>query len=222
MNQMPAKIASPSVAVKELHLAYGSVNVLNKLDLDIAEGEFIVLLGPSGCGKSTLLNCIAGLLDITDGQIFIKGKNVTWEEPKDRGIGMVFQSYALYPQMSVEGNLSFGLRNAGMAKEEIGKRVTGIDGVRDVRNDIDVLPVSSSDEHLRRRIARAIYGNPSFWNYAAMAQPPIHIIVEHGRVTLTGVVNNNVERMLARSLATGYGELSVENALRTDAEVRLN
>ena len=91
-----------------------------------------------------------------------------------------------------------------------------------MRNDIDVLPVSSSDEHLRRRIARAIYGNPSFWNYAAMAQPPIHIIVEHGRVTLTGVVNNNVERMLARSLATGYGELSVENALRTDAEVRLN
>ena len=86
--------------MKDLHLAYGSVNVLNKLNLDIAEGEFIVLLGPSGCGKSTLLNCIAGLLDITDGQIFIKGKNVTWEEPKDRGIGMVFQSYALYPQMT--------------------------------------------------------------------------------------------------------------------------
>ena len=65
-----------------------------------------MLLGPSGCGKSTLLNCIAGLLDITDGQIWIKGKNVTWEEPKDRGIGMVFQSYALYPQMTVRGNLS--------------------------------------------------------------------------------------------------------------------
>ena len=98
MNQMTN--AMPSVAVKDLHLAYGSVNVLNKLNLDIAEGEFIVLLGPSGCGKSTLLNCIAGLLDITDGQIWIKGKNVTWEEPKDRGIGMVFQSYALYPQMT--------------------------------------------------------------------------------------------------------------------------
>jgi multiple sugar transport system ATP-binding protein len=79
------------------------VQVLKSLDLDIAEGEFLVLLGPSGCGKSTLLNCIAGLLDVSQGQIFIKGKNVTWEEPKDRGIGMVFQSYALYPQMTVEG-----------------------------------------------------------------------------------------------------------------------
>ena len=96
-----------------------SVEVLKTLNLDIADGEFLVLLGPSGCGKSTLLNCIAGLLDVTDGQIFIKGKNVTWEEPKDRGIGMVFQSYALYPQMTVKGNLSFGLKIAGMPKDEI-------------------------------------------------------------------------------------------------------
>ena len=80
-----------------------------------------MLLGPSGCGKSTLLNCIAGLLDISDGQIFIKGKNVTWEEPKDRGIGMVFQSYALYPQMTVEKNLSFGLKIARAAQ---GRRST--------------------------------------------------------------------------------------------------
>jgi multiple sugar transport system ATP-binding protein len=92
------------------------LKVLKNLNIDIDEGEFLVLLGPSGCGKSTLLNCIAGLLDVSDGQIFIKGKNVTWEEPKDRGIGMVFQSYALYPQMSVEGNLSFGLKNARPAE----------------------------------------------------------------------------------------------------------
>jgi multiple sugar transport system ATP-binding protein len=90
-----------SVSVKDLSLNFGHISVLKDLNLDIAEGEFLVLLGPSGCGKSTLLNCIAGLLDISDGQIFIKGKNVTWEEPKDRGIGMVFQSYALYPQMTV-------------------------------------------------------------------------------------------------------------------------
>ena len=82
-----------------------------------------MLLGPSGCGKSTLLNCIAGLLDVSAGQIFINGKNVTWEEPKDRGIGMVFQSYALYPQMTVQGNLSFGLKNARLPKDEIDKRV---------------------------------------------------------------------------------------------------
>ncbi|MHA6298986.1 ABC transporter ATP-binding protein [Devosia sp. CAU 1758] len=113
----------PSVSIKDLSLNFGSVKVLEHLNLDIAQGEFIVLLGPSGCGKSTLLNCIAGLLDVSDGQIFINGKNVTWEEPKDRGIGMVFQSYALYPQMSVERNLSFGLRVAGMPKAEIEKRV---------------------------------------------------------------------------------------------------
>ncbi|MGO7163470.1 ATP-binding cassette domain-containing protein, partial [Rhizobium johnstonii] len=97
-----------SVSIKDLSLNFGAVSVLKDLNLDINDGEFLVLLGSSGCGKSTLLNCIAGLLDASEGQIFIKGKNVTWEEPKDRGIGMVFQSYALYPQMTVEKNLSFG------------------------------------------------------------------------------------------------------------------
>jgi multiple sugar transport system ATP-binding protein len=115
--------APPSVSVRGLAQSYGAVKVLHALDLDIADGEFIVLLGPSGCGKSTLLNCIAGLLEPSEGQVFIKGKNVTWEEPKDRGIGMVFQSYALYPQMTVERNLSFGLRVSGMEKDEIDKRV---------------------------------------------------------------------------------------------------
>lgn len=105
-------------------------------------------------------------------------------------------------------------------KSDVEKKVARVDGVRAVRNEIGVLPVSRSDDELRYRVAKAIYGNPSFWNYAARANPPIHVIVEHGRVTLTGVVNSNVERMLARSLATGLGELSVTNDLRTDAEVR--
>ncbi len=112
-----------SVSVRDLSLNFGSVQVLKSLNMDIHDGEFVVLLGSSGCGKSTLLNCIAGLLDVSAGQIFIKDKNVTWEEPKDRGIGMVFQSYALYPQMTVEKNLSFGLSVAGMPKDEIAKRV---------------------------------------------------------------------------------------------------
>ncbi|MXN49592.1 ATP-binding cassette domain-containing protein [Shinella sp. AETb1-6] len=112
-----------SVSIKDLSLSFGAVNVLENLNLDIGEGEFLVLLGSSGCGKSTLLNCIAGLLEPTGGQIFIKDRNVTWEEPKDRGIGMVFQSYALYPQMTVEKNLSFGLQVARMPRAEIDKRV---------------------------------------------------------------------------------------------------
>jgi hyperosmotically inducible protein len=105
-------------------------------------------------------------------------------------------------------------------KDDIEKRISKVDGVRTVRSDISVLPVSQYDDELRYRVSRAIYGNPSFWNYAAMANPPIHIIVEGGHVTLAGVVNSNVERMLARSLATGLGELSVTNALKTDAEIR--
>jgi ABC-type thiamine transport system ATPase subunit len=112
-----------SVSIRDLTLKFGSLEVLKSLNLDIDEGEFLVLLGPSGCGKSTLLNCIAGLLDISDGQIFIGGNNVTWSEPSERGIGMVFQSYALYPQMTVEGNLAFGLKNARMPKDQIAERI---------------------------------------------------------------------------------------------------
>ena len=140
----PLSNAQPSVSVKDLHLAFGNVNVLNKLNIDIGQGEFLVLLGPSGCGKSTLLNCIAGLLDITDGQIWIKGKNVTWEEPKDRGIGMVFQSYALYPQMTVRGNLAFGLKNARLPGPEIDKRVARAAVILQIQPLLDRKPAALS------------------------------------------------------------------------------
>jgi hyperosmotically inducible protein len=105
-------------------------------------------------------------------------------------------------------------------KDDIERIVGRVDGVTAVRNELGVLPVSRYDEELRYRIARAIYGNSNFWHYAAMASPPIHIIVERGHVTLTGVVNSNVERMLARSLATTFGAFSVKNELRTDAEMK--
>ena len=114
-----------SVEVKKLSFNYGKLEILKNLDLNIQDGEFMVLLGPSGCGKTTLLNCIAGLLDLNEGQIWIENDNVTWKEPKDRHIGMVFQSYALYPSMTVEKNLSFGLRmmnvNKGIIQEKIKK-----------------------------------------------------------------------------------------------------
>jgi hyperosmotically inducible protein len=105
-------------------------------------------------------------------------------------------------------------------KDDIEQRVRRVDGVTAIENAIGVLPVSHFDDELRFRIARAIYGNSSFWQYAAMVNPPIHILVNRGRVTLEGVVNSNVERMLARSLATGFGAFEVTNLLRTDAEVR--
>jgi multiple sugar transport system ATP-binding protein len=101
----------------------GIAPVLANLDLDVDEGEFLVLLGPSGCGKSTLLHAIAGLIDVDAGSVHIGDRDVTWADPKDRAIGMVFQSYALYPTMSVERNMSFGLRVAGLPRKEIAQRV---------------------------------------------------------------------------------------------------
>jgi hyperosmotically inducible protein len=105
-------------------------------------------------------------------------------------------------------------------RDDIEKRVAKVDGVRQVTNQIKVLPVSQSDDQLRYRIARAIYNDPNFWNYAIGPNPPIHIIVDHGHVTLTGVVNNNTDRTIARSLAHQFPAMSVKNDLKTDAEVR--
>jgi osmotically-inducible protein OsmY len=92
--------------------------------------------------------------------------------------------------------------------------------VETIDNTIGVLPVSQFDNELRFRIARAIYGHSLFWNYANMVNPPIRIVVNRGRVTLEGVVQSNVERQLARSLAAGFGQFDLKNALKTDAEVR--
>ena len=114
---------SAKIEARGLSVAFKNVAALKGVDLSIAEGEFLVLLGPSGCGKSTLLNAIAGLLDLSAGEVWIGGRNVTWAEPKDRGLAMVFQSYALYPAMDVHGNLAFSLRVAGMKKAEIETRV---------------------------------------------------------------------------------------------------
>jgi multiple sugar transport system ATP-binding protein len=146
-----------SIEVKDLTLNFGSVSVLKNMNLDVAEGEFVVLLGPSGCGKSTLLNCLAGLLDITDGQIWIKEKNVTWSEPSERGIGMVFQSYALYPQMTVRGNLSFGLKNAKVPQAEIDKRIARAAEILQIQPLLDRKPAAlSGGQRQRVAIGRAL------------------------------------------------------------------
>ncbi|MFK0385609.1 ABC transporter ATP-binding protein [Agrobacterium sp. NPDC090273] len=146
-----------SVSIRDLSLSFGAVSVLKDLNLDIYDGEFLVLLGSSGCGKSTLLNCIAGLLEPTDGQIFIKDRNVTWEEPKDRGIGMVFQSYALYPQMTVEKNLSFGLQVAKVPKEEIDRRVARAAGILQIEPLLKRKPAElSGGQRQRVAIGRAL------------------------------------------------------------------
>jgi multiple sugar transport system ATP-binding protein len=145
------------VSVRGVEISFGSVQVLEKLDLEIAQSEFIVLLGPSGCGKSTLLNAIAGLLDVNEGQIWIGGRNVTWEEPKDRGIAMVFQSYALYPRMSVRDNMSFGLKVAGMPVAEIRKRVADAASMLKITELLDRKPSElSGGQRQRVAIGRAL------------------------------------------------------------------
>ena len=146
-----------SVSVQNLTLKFGAAEVLKNLNLDVEEGEFIVLLGPSGCGKSTLLNCLAGLLELSEGQIHIKGKNVTWAEPSDRGIGMVFQSYALYPQMTVRGNLSFGLKIAKLPKDEIERRVQRASEILQIGPLLDRKPGAlSGGQRQRVAIGRAL------------------------------------------------------------------
>ena len=105
-------------------------------------------------------------------------------------------------------------------RDDLERRVRKVEGVNAVDNKIGVLPVSQFDDDLRFRIARAIYGHSLFWNYANMANPPIRIVVNRGRVTLEGVVQSNVERMLARSLASGFNAFEIKNSLKTDAEVR--
>jgi multiple sugar transport system ATP-binding protein len=145
------------VSVRGVSVAFGATRVFDALDLEVASGEFIVLLGPSGCGKSTLLNAIAGLLEVDQGQIWIGEKNVTWEEPKDRGIAMVFQSYALYPRMSVRRNLSFGLEMAKMPKPEIDKRVSGAAGMLQIEHLLERRPDQlSGGQRQRVAIGRAL------------------------------------------------------------------
>ena len=111
------------VSVENLQKNYGSTAVFSDINCDIHKGEFVTLLGPSGCGKSTLLRCIAGLTPVTSGSIFLDGKDLVPVSPQKRGIGMVFQSYALFPNMNVEQNVAFGLRMQKVSTDEMKQRV---------------------------------------------------------------------------------------------------
>ena len=134
-----------------------------------------------------------------------------------------------YTQFTVFDDVTVGVENGIVTlngkvtmpykRNEIEKRAAAVDGVREISNKIGVLPVSLLDDELRNRIARSIYGNSNFWDYAIMRNPPIHIVVERGHVTLTGVVRSNVDRMLARSLANQFSAFTVTSKLKTDAEV---
>jgi sn-glycerol 3-phosphate transport system ATP-binding protein len=150
-----------SIAIKGVKKNYSKTSVVHGVDLEIATGEFIVILGPSGCGKSTLLRMIAGLEEISSGEIWIDGKLVNRMEPRERGCAMVFQNYALYPHMTVAENIGYALKVAGVPKAERMKRVAATAKVVGLEAFLDRRPAAlSGGQRQRVAMGRAIVREP--------------------------------------------------------------
>ena len=151
-----------SILLNEVNKSFGDVQVIPSIDLEIKEGEFVVFVGPSGCGKSTLLRLIAGLEDVTGGRIEIDGEDATRTPPTKRGLAMVFQSYALYPHMSVRKNIAFPLKMANIDKAEVTRRVDAAAKVLNLTDYLDRRPGQlSGGQRQRVAIGRAIVRQPA-------------------------------------------------------------
>jgi ABC-type sugar transport system ATPase subunit len=149
------------ISLKQVIKRYGDVQTIHGVDLEIQHGEFVVFVGPSGCGKSTLLRLIAGLEDITQGEIRIDRQKVNDVDPAERGVAMVFQSYALYPHMTVEENMGFGLKMTGYSKSVIDKQVQGAAKTLQLEHLLKRKPKElSGGQRQRVAIGRAIVRNP--------------------------------------------------------------
>ena len=149
------------VRMRSVYKRFGSVKVIENVDLDIEDGEFAVFVGPSGCGKSTLLRLVAGLEDISSGDLSIGGKRVNDLPPSERGVSMVFQSYALYPHMTIYENMAFGLKLAKENKDEIDKRVRNAARILQMEHLLERLPKElSGGQRQRVAIGRAIVRKP--------------------------------------------------------------
>ncbi len=187
--------------------AYGAIQVIKGVDLDIESGEFVVFVGPSGCGKSTLLRMIAGLEDITSGSLAIGGKVVNQVEPAQRGIAMVFQSYALYPHMTVRENMGFALRFAGKSKDEIAAQVAEAARILELGELLDRKPKDlSGGQRQRVAIGRAIVRHPQVFLFDEPlsnldAELRVHMRIEIARLhqelatTIIYVTHDQVEAM---------------------------
>jgi putative spermidine/putrescine transport system ATP-binding protein len=149
------------LSIQNVTKYFGSDTVLDHLNLDVEKGEFVTLLGPSGCGKSTLLRCIAGLTVMEEGAIMLEGKDISADLPKDRGVGMVFQSYELFPNMTVYDNIAFGLKMHKMPKDAIRKRVDEMIQVIDLPNKMNAYPHElSGGQQQRVALARSMANQP--------------------------------------------------------------
>jgi multiple sugar transport system ATP-binding protein len=196
-----------SVQLRNVTKAWGDVVVSKDINLDIREGEFVVFVGPSGCGKSTLLRMIAGLETVTSGDLFIGEKRMNDVPPAERGIGMVFQSYALYPHLSVAENMSFGLKLAGAKKEEINQRVNQVSETLQLAHLLERRPKAlSGGQRQRVAIGRTLVAEPRVFlldeplsnlDAALRVQMRIEISRLHKRLgrTMIYVTHDQVEAM---------------------------
>ncbi|KKC37771.1 ABC transporter ATP-binding protein [Devosia epidermidihirudinis] len=195
------------VSLRGVRKSYGSLEVVHGVDLDIKSGEFVVFVGPSGCGKSTLLRMIAGLEPISGGEISIEGRVVNDIPSPQRGISMVFQSYALYPHMSVYENMAFGLKLAKTPKAEVDQRVREAARILQIEDYLDRMPKAlSGGQRQRVAIGRAIVRNPKVFLFdeplsnldaSLRAQTRIEIAKLHDTLdaTMIYVTHDQVEAM---------------------------
>ncbi len=195
------------VLLKNVKKTFGSTDVIMGVDLDIAGGEFVVFVGPSGCGKSTLLRLVAGLEDITSGELWIGGTLVNDKPPSARGIAMVFQSYALYPHMNVQENMAFGLKLAGMSKEDRDRRIVEAARILEIDRLLDRKPRQlSGGQRQRVAIGRAIVREPEVFLFdeplsnldaALRVQTRIEIAKLHRQLgaTMIYVTHDQIEAM---------------------------
>ena len=153
-----------ALTLSGIRKSFGTVEILKGIDLDVVDGEFVVIVGPSGCGKSTLLRVIAGLEDATSGSVRIDGENVSVKPPAERGIAMVFQSYALYPHLNVRDNMALGLKHAKFPKEEIARRVGQATKMLSLDSYLERRPAElSGGQRQRVAIGRAIVRKPKLF-----------------------------------------------------------
>ncbi|WP_299865452.1 sn-glycerol-3-phosphate ABC transporter ATP-binding protein UgpC [uncultured Hoeflea sp.] len=153
-----------TLKLKDVYKSFGPVNVIKGVDLEVRDGEFVIFVGPSGCGKSTLLRIIAGLEDATSGTVEIDGEIVNARPPNDRGIAMVFQTYALYPHLTVRDNMSLGLKQAGRPKPEIAERVAFASRMLSLDDYLERRPAElSGGQRQRVAIGRAIVRKPKLF-----------------------------------------------------------
>ena len=195
------------VRLENVSKSFASVEVIPEMDLTIEDGSFTVLVGPSGCGKSTLLRLIAGLEEVTTGSVYISGEDVTYDEPSDRGIAMVFQSYALYPHMSVRQNIGFGLRLAGTPKTEIARRVEEAAEILQLGPLLDRKPRQlSGGQRQRVAIGRSIVRHPKVFLFdeplsnldaALRTQMRVELAELHAKLdaTMIYVTHDQIEAM---------------------------